>query len=271
LTGHGTSSLTIDVTAPTTPAAAPTSYNDNVGTLTNATSTAVVTDDATPGLNIGAVPAGTTPSLYVDGVKVDATYDPVTGTLTPVTPLLNGTHALKYTLTDAAQNESGLSPALTLTVDTVAPGAPVITAVTDDVAPALGNVTNGGSTNDTKPTFTGTAEAGSTVTLYEGATVLGTATADSNGNWSITPATALTESTHSITAKATDAAGTTGAASAAYAVTVDTSAPAAPSRCPCIDLVELTRSAPRSSPQTVRRASHSTPSPTRVAVPWALQ
>ena len=80
--------------------AAPTSYDDNVGTIQNPASTATVTDDATPGVNIGA---GLTdvPSLYVDGIKVPATYNPTTGTLTPETPLSEGLHALTYTLTPA--------------------------------------------------------------------------------------------------------------------------------------------------------------------------
>ena len=52
------------------------------GAITSATSSAANTDDTTPGLNVGASLTDT-PSLYVDGVKVAATYDPLTGTLTP--------------------------------------------------------------------------------------------------------------------------------------------------------------------------------------------
>ncbi|MDM8511370.1 Ig-like domain-containing protein [Acinetobacter baumannii] len=47
--------------------------------------------------------------MYVDGEKVAASYDPVTGTLTPTTPLADGSHQLTYTLTDAAGNESAQS------------------------------------------------------------------------------------------------------------------------------------------------------------------
>ena len=77
-------------------------------------------------------------------------------------------------------------------------------------------------TNDTTPTFSGTTAAGSTVTLKDGATVLGTATADASGDWTIT-SSALGDGSHSITATATDAAGNEIAVSAALSVTIDTS------------------------------------------------
>ncbi len=83
-----------------------------------------MTDDNTPSLNIGNVSEGTTPTLYVDGQEVPATYDPTTGTLTPTSPLSEGPHQLAYTLTDAAGNESPLSNALPVTVDTNAPAKP---------------------------------------------------------------------------------------------------------------------------------------------------
>jgi hypothetical protein len=57
--------------------------------------------------------------------------------------------------------------------------------------------------------------------------MLGTGTANAAGAFSITTS-ALSDGTHSISAKATDAAGNTGAASTAYAVKVDTASPAAP-------------------------------------------
>ena len=52
--------------------------------------------------------------------------------------------------------------------------------------------------------------------------------ANGSGAWSYTTA-ALANGAHSLTATATDAAGNTGVASAALAVTIDTTAPVAPS------------------------------------------
>ena len=105
-----------------------------------------------------------------------------------------------------------------------APSTPDLTVATDTGASNTDNITN-----NTTPVFTGTAEAGSTVTLYDtdGTTVLGTATA-TGGNWSIT-SSALSSGNHTITAKATDAAGNTSTTSTSLSVTVDTTAPIAPS------------------------------------------
>ena len=67
--------------------------------------------------------------------------------------------------------------------------------------------TDGTSTSNNKPTISGTAEANSTVKVYDGTTLIGTVTADGSGNWTLTPSTGLADGTHAITATATDAAG----------------------------------------------------------------
>ncbi|MDB0530037.1 Ig-like domain-containing protein, partial [Ralstonia solanacearum] len=78
------------------------------------------------------------------------------------------------------------------------------------------------------PTLTGTAEANSTINVFDGTTLLGTTTADASGNWTFTPSTALTDGSHSLTATATDAAGNVGTASSAFTLTVDTDTPPTP-------------------------------------------
>ncbi|WP_426408145.1 alkaline phosphatase family protein [Bradyrhizobium ganzhouense] len=93
---------------------------------------------------------------------------------------------------------------------------------------SLDPTTDSGTIGDNITSFAhvkidGTAERGSAVTLYDSndTTVLGTGTADlTTGAFSITTS-ALTEGTHNITAKATDAWGNTSAASAVLAVTED--------------------------------------------------
>ncbi|WP_246337114.1 Ig-like domain-containing protein, partial [Sphingorhabdus rigui] len=82
-------------------------------------------------------------------------------------------------------------------------------------------------TNQTSAlTITGQAEANARVELFDGTTSLGTTTANASGAFSLD--VTLAAGARSITAKATDAAGNVGVASAALVVTVDTTPPAAP-------------------------------------------
>ncbi|WP_426919928.1 Ig-like domain-containing protein, partial [Ralstonia pseudosolanacearum] len=149
-------------------------------------------------------------------------------TFTPTTSLADGSRSLTATTTDTAGNVSTASTAFTLTVDTDAPPTPVITTVTDNVAPVTGAVTAGGSTNDATPTLTGTAEAHNMISIFDGATLIGATVADASGNWTFTPIQPLADGNHSLTATATDPAGNVGTASSAFTLTVDTAAPAAP-------------------------------------------
>ena len=91
-----------------------------------------------------------------------------------------------------------------------------------------------GITNDNTLTLTGTAEANATVKVYDGATLLGSATANGAGAWSFTTA-ALANGAHSLTATATDVAGNTSASSTALGVTIDTAAPGCPDHCLVLD------------------------------------
>ena len=128
----------------------------------------------------------------------------------------DGSHSFTAKATDAAGKPARLNRRSSVTVDTAAPAAPAITSFSTD-----SGVAGDGLTNDNTLTLTGTAEANSTVKVYDGATLLGTATTNGSGAWSFT--TALADGTHSFTAKATDAAGNVSAASA-LSVTVDTAA-----------------------------------------------
>ena len=216
-------SVTIDTIAPAAPVIAVTISPD-----TGSSATDRITDDATPTLH-GTAEAGSTVMLYdTDGTTVLATttadgsgdWSVATSTLT------NGSHSITARATDVAGNVSVASAALSVTIDTIAPAAPVI-AVT--ISPDTGSSATDRITDDATPTLHGSAEAGSTVTLYDtdGTTLLATTTADDSGHWSV-PTSTLTNGSHSITAKATDAAGNVSVASAALAVTIDTATPAAP-------------------------------------------
>jgi hypothetical protein len=201
----GTNTFTVDTVAPAAPV---------VTTPTNGSST----NDTTPTYS-GTAEANSTVTVRVDGVVVGSTTASGAGawTFTPVAALGAGSHTVNASATDAAGNTSANSGTNTFTVDTVAPGAPNVTA------PA-----NAGSTNDTTPTYSGTAEANSTVTVRVDGVVVGSTTANGAGAWTFTPVAALAAGSHTVNASATDAAGNTSANSGTNTFTVDTVAPAAP-------------------------------------------
>ncbi|WP_199063880.1 Ig-like domain-containing protein, partial [Serratia sp. ASV30] len=127
---------------------------------------------------------------------------------------------------DAAGNKTTPStPSYDLTVDITIPGVPAITSVVDNVEPHTGALQKGDVTNDNTPTLSGSAEAGSMVTVYDNGQAIGSTTADANGKWTLTPATALTDGNHSLHITATDVAGNISAPSGSFAISVDTSVP----------------------------------------------
>ena len=197
--------LTVDTTAPPAPSI-------------TAPAAGGTTGNSSPTVS-GTAEAGSTVTVRDGPTTVCSAVADASGNFscTPSTPLADGPHALSAQATDAVGNTGPASAPITVTVDTAAPAAPSITA------PAAGS-----GTNDNTPTFTGTGEPGATVTVRDGGSTLCTAVVDGGGIWSCSPAAALTDGPHEITASATDPAGNPGPASAAITVTVDTATPAAP-------------------------------------------
>ena len=146
--------------------------------------------------------------------------------------LSEGPHTLTAKATDVAGNVGMASSGLSITIDTMAPaiGTPVLMGASDS------GLKGDNLTNKTTPNFTGTAEASSTITLYDtdGSTVLGTSTANGMGKWTITTSK-LTEGQHMVSAKATDTAGNVSSASSKLTVTIDTTAPATAPDTPTLD------------------------------------
>jgi 2',3'-cyclic-nucleotide 2'-phosphodiesterase (5'-nucleotidase family) len=172
----------------------------------------------------GTAEAGSTVELFAGETSLGTVQAGSDGAFSFTVDLPAGANSLTVTATDAAGNTSAASAALVVTVDAAAPAAPAglaLAAASDTGVPG-DNLT--AATNDV--VITGTAEAGSTVELFNGETSLGTATAGADGTFSIP--VDLVSGVTSITATATDSVGNTSAASAPFAVTVDTTAPAAP-------------------------------------------
>jgi ribosomal protein L6P/L9E len=101
--------------------------------------------------------------------------------------------------------------------NTAPPSAPVITAFSPD--------TNGVDTTSSIK-LSGTAEAGSTVTVLDGTTAVGSAPVNTSGDWTL-PETNAANGVHTFTATDTDANGTS-TASAPFSVTVNASSPPPP-------------------------------------------
>jgi probable HAF family extracellular repeat protein len=92
-------------------------------------------------------------------------------------------------------------------------------------APTVSSPQNNTYDSDGSFSVSGSAEAASTVELFEGTTSKGTTKADSSsGAWSI-PLSGVSEGSHTYYAKAKDAAGNTSPASNTVTVTVDKTAP----------------------------------------------
>jgi VCBS repeat-containing protein len=250
-------SLTVDTTPPALPVL--TSIVDDMGNAATPIASGGLTNDAQPTLT-GTAEAGSTVKIFDNGVQIGSvTATGGTWSFTPSPALGNGPHNLTFTATDAVGNASAPTAGYVINVDTVAPGAPVISAVIDDVGSVTGPVTGTNPTNDARPTLNGTAEANATVRIYDGITLVGTVTADASGNWTLPQTTTtLAEGTHNFTATATDAAGNTSVASAVTTIIVDTIAPTAPTGTFNADGSVLTGNAEAGSTVAIRLADGST-------------
>ena len=113
--------------------------------------------------------------------------------------LAEGTHLITAEQVDVAGNKSVASLPASLLIDRTAPPTPAVGSVSPL---AVG----------------GTAEAFAQVTVYEGATVLGTGVADGTGTWSA--AVTLSAGDHLLTVQATDRAGNVSVMSPTRAVTI---------------------------------------------------
>ncbi len=213
--------VTIDTTAP----AVPTALNLAAASDSGVSNTDNITNVTTPTFN-GKGDVGSTVTLYDGATAVGATKADAFGNWSIKSSLLSaGVHAIKVRASDAAGNTSTFTQPLSVTIDTTAPAVPSVpdlAAVSDSGVSNTDNITS-----VTTPIFNGKGAVGSTVTLYDGATVIGTAKADATGNWSI-KSSLLSAGVHAIKAQASDTAGNASAFTQSLSVTIDTTAPAAP-------------------------------------------
>ncbi|MEY4629948.1 MAG: hypothetical protein RIQ81_68 [Pseudomonadota bacterium] len=183
--------------------------------------------DQTPVVKVKPNGAGGTVGIYSDaGCSVSlGSGVPVTAgatlTINAGSVTANSTTAIRGKYTAVNGVASACVPLVDYVHDSVAPATPVISSI-------AGDATSPATTSNQKPVFTGTAEAGATVSLMNGAQVLATVTTSGAGTWTWSPATNLAAGTYKIKAKAIDEAGNQSASTDEFSLTVDVILPSAP-------------------------------------------
>ena len=193
--------VTGDTTAPTVSSVSISSASGVQNSLLNAGDVVSVTATFSENVTRTGSPQFT---LNVGGTNRTATYGSGSGGTSPVFQytiqagesdadgISIGANALALnsgTFRDAVGNNatlthSAVSANASYKVDTTAPSA-VWSAATDNVGVVTGSLTSGDSTDDTALVLSGTNESGSSVTVYNGTTLLEAATV-SGTDWSYT-------------------------------------------------------------------------------------
>jgi len=190
-----------------------------LGADTGASHTDFITSQAAQtvtGTFSGSLRAGDVIQVSANGgtTWVNATISGNTWSAAGVTLAPGSGSLLTRTVDNTGHVLAGATHAYVL--DTAAAAPSLVATFVDSGASAKDNITSA-----TKATLSGTAEAGATVKVYDGAALIATVTANSSGAWSYN-ATGLANGTHSFTATQSDIAGNLSAPSAADTMTVDT-------------------------------------------------
>lgn len=166
----------------------------------------LVTNDPTPTFS-GTGEPGASVTVEFDGAPACTAQIDAQG-MWACTPggELSGAGVVSVTITDAVGNTVTIGGS-TLTIDTTAP--PV--SITAPVA---------GPSTEAAPVITGTSEPGASISIIIDGAVVGTTTADANGDWTFTP-DPLTVGMHAITAEASDEAGNSSSTSVTIEVVVE--------------------------------------------------
>ena len=174
----------------------------------------------------GTATPGTTIQIIVGGNVVGAATVASNGTYTATfaSPLPDGTYSVSVQAV-VGDLAGAVSSPLTLTIDGTPPAAPSVPALAPgDDSGAIGD----GITNIRQAHLTGTAGPGATVQIVVAGAVAGSGTASSSGTYSVMFNNPPAEGAYSIQARAVDAAGNLSAFSAAFRLTIRTTAPPAP-------------------------------------------
>ncbi len=205
--------------------------NDDVGSITgNVANNNGITDDTRPTIS-GTGEPGSLVSLYDNGILLTTVLIGTSGswsyTVAANQAFTPGEHQLTVTSLDAAGNSTAQPAVITINVDTSKPDAPTIATATDDVGSIQGNLLTESRSDDNLPELNGTGPEGTSITLYDGDIPIATFAVPTGGNWSYQLTQPLSEGSHTLTAIATNAAGTASNAGT-FILTIDTTPPTAP-------------------------------------------
>ncbi|WP_116424974.1 Ig-like domain-containing protein [Pseudomonas citronellolis] len=217
-------SVILDTTAPEQPGMV--TAEDNTGAITGPIEPGSVTDETQPTLS-GSGEPGDTVSILDNGEVIGTVVIDENGQweFTPEQPLEEGDHSLSVVVTDPAGNASEPSESLDFQVQAQVPTLS-LDSVYDDVEGILGEIAQGGLTNDAQPMLSGTAGNGAVrVLIHDGQTLLGSALVDGDGNWQF-ELPELADGEYNLSLVAETASGTP-SESLEWSFTVDTQAPEA--------------------------------------------
>ncbi|MGL5997674.1 MAG: Ig-like domain-containing protein, partial [Pseudomonas proteolytica] len=194
---------------------------DNIGNIMPGEST----NDTEPAVSGTAEPFSIV-TLFANGMNVGSVQANALGVweITPNPALLPGLNNLTATATNVAGNVSAPTGEYPITVDITPPVAADASQLEDNVGAITGPINSGDTTDDNTPTFSGTAEANTTLIILDNGVEIARVPVDSLGNWSYTPAPPLPNGDYSFSTIVVDAAGNRSPESTAIDFTVDTSA-----------------------------------------------
>jgi hypothetical protein len=185
----------------------------------------------------GGLIAGATPTALLSPSAVATATVPVPAFTATATPTASATPVAKATATPVSTptpvppeptatpvaTSAALEPSATPVVTSVAlepTATPTVALTATLAAPVVTTPPDGSVLKDDQPTIAGTAPLNTTVQVYDDGSLVGTATADAQGDWAWVPGEPLEPGEHAVTAVASDESGRTSAPSGAVTLTV---------------------------------------------------
>jgi hypothetical protein len=206
--------------------AAVTTVTDNVAPRTGNVGNGGATNDDSPtiaGTLSTPLAAGETVQVLRDGAVIGATVV-VDGQTWRVTDsrVADGAHTYSARVVDA-DGAGPVGSGFSIVVDTQNAKTAAIASINDDVAPDVGIIRDGGTTNDNTPTLNGrlssSLEAGEELQVLRNGAVISNSPQVNGAGWTFTDAP-LANGSYDYTVRVVDAAGNVGRASSVYDVRV---------------------------------------------------